>query len=106
MFCNKLIKQTVISVLTSLLLCFNSCKDGRPKAVLLDFELNTHLQLIQDGKTGSARVRLRQHMVSRGETSQPLFLMGLSYHLDKQYSKAARWFSYSINAEGPSYPQA
>jgi tetratricopeptide (TPR) repeat protein len=40
-------------------------------------------------------------MVTHGESSQHLFLMGLSYHHDAQYSQAVQWFEMAS-----TYPQA
>lgn len=69
-------------------------------------DLETHFLLISAGNTGSARVRLRQYMDTHGETSQPLFLMGLSYQHDKRYVKAVQWFEKSTVFDDPSgaYP--
>ena len=44
-------------------------------------------------------------MDSHGESSDALFLMGLSYHQDKQYSKAVDWFKKGVSTEsGDIYP--
>lgn len=63
--------------------------------VVLEPALKTHYSLITEGKTGSARVQLRQYMKEHGESSQPLFLMGLSYHHEKRYTKAVEWLTKS-----------
>jgi tetratricopeptide (TPR) repeat protein len=80
------------------------CEQQQQKEINLDSALKTHVALIQEGNTGSARVRLRQYMDAAGETSQPLFLMGLSYHHDKKYALAVNWFTRAAEANGPAYP--
>jgi tetratricopeptide (TPR) repeat protein len=80
------------------------CEQQQQKDVNLDSALKTHVQLIQKGKTGSARVRIRQYMEAEGESSQTLFLMGLSYHHDKRYAKAVHWFSRAAEVDGLAYP--
>ena len=80
---------------------FVGCKKPPPTPVQLDTALETHFLLIQEGKTGSARVRLRQYMAKHGDTSEPLFLMGLSYHHDKLYSKAIEWLEKAVSVENP-----
>lgn len=97
---------TYKSVLMVLLLMVTACKQQQPEQAeqeKLVSGLKTQYDLINEGNTGSARVRLRQYMVKHGETSQPLFLMGLSYHNDKQYSKAIEWFTKSIESNGDTY---
>lgn len=74
--------------------------------VILDSAFTEHYALIKRGETGAARVRLRQFMSKHGESSQPLFLMGLSYHSEKKYAKAVEWFEKSINPKLEIYPPA
>jgi len=69
-------------------LVFCACEVKDSPRVTLDSGLKTYFQLIQVGKTGSARVQLRQLMEYEGTRAQPLFLMGLSYHKEKKYTKA------------------
>ncbi len=76
-----------------------ACEKPELKPVKLDFGLKTHMQLIEDGKTGSARVQLRQLMENTGESAQPLFLMGLSYHKEKKYTKGVEWFEKAASFE-------
>jgi len=73
------------------------CEKATIQPVNLDFALKTHYQQIQSKKTGAARVQLRQFMALNGESSQPLFLMGLSYHKEKKYTKAVEWFEKSAD---------
>ena len=83
----------------ALILVLLGCYDNQPTPIRLDSALGTHFSLIQNGDTGSARVRLRQFLAEHGESSQPLFLMGLSYHHDSQYSNAAFWFEKAVSTE-------
>ena len=44
-------------------------------------------------------------MEQHGESSDALFLMGLSYHQGRQYSKALEWFRKGISVNnGEIYP--
>ena len=104
MLFNKRINIEAKTLLFALILMIFGCQQEQPKEINLDFALKTHVQLIQEGNTGSARVRLRQYMEAEGESSQPLFLMGLSYHHDKQYAKAVDWFFRAVEANGEVYP--
>ncbi|MEE2912354.1 MAG: tetratricopeptide repeat protein [Planctomycetota bacterium] len=82
------------------------CENQSPHQPALHSELEMHFLLISDGNTGSARVRLRQFMEVNSESSQPLFLMGLSYHHEKRYVKAVQWFQRSAQFNDPTvrYP--
>ena len=104
MLIKKEINQALQGILIAFLLFGIACECTQPKEIKLDSALKTHVQLIQEGKTGSARVRIRQFMAKNGESSQPLFLMGLSYHSDKQYAKAVTWFTKSVESSGLHYP--
>ena len=88
------------------LLMTSGCENTNPPQPELNSDLETHFLLISEGSTGSARVRLRQHMDAHGEAAQPLFLMGLSYHQEKRYVKAVHWFEKSSEFEKPTnrYP--
>ena len=97
-------KQIFNSVLIALFLIITGCTEDQIIEVKLDSALSTHFKLIQDGKTGSVRVRLRQFMDRNGESSQSLFLMGLSYHKEKRYSKSVEWFEKSVKTEKNVYP--
>ncbi len=69
----------------------------------LEATLSTDFSLVQGGRPGAARVRIRRGMDKTGWTAQGLFLMGLSYHHDHRYAKAAEWFERSI-ADDDIYP--
>jgi tetratricopeptide (TPR) repeat protein len=103
MFIKKQRKEVVKSVLVALLFSLFACQNEQQNEVLLDSELITYFQLIQEGSTGSARVRLRQYMDTNGESSHPLFLMGLSYHSEKRYAKSVEWFIKSVNTQNEEY---
>jgi len=90
----------------AILLLFIGCSETRPPSVKINSGLETHYSLILDGQSGSARVRLRQYMEDQGETPEALFLMGFSYHQDKQYIKAVEWLTKSTHAEGRIYAPA
>jgi len=94
-FKNTLI-QTSKCFLIGVVLTQMGCQEKHPEKAKLDSALKTHFSLISDGNSGSARVRLRQYMDEYGESSDALFLMGLSYHVDRHYSKAGEWFKKGI----------
>ena len=71
----------------------------------LDRELTRHFELIQNGQTGSARVRIRQWLDRHEDDSRGLFLMGLSHHQDKRYARALDWLQQATQAQ-PTYPPA
>jgi tetratricopeptide (TPR) repeat protein len=83
------------------LLIATSCEQQSQPQPELHSELEMHFLLISEGKSGSARVRLRQHMNTHGESAQSLFLMGLSYHHEKRYNKAVQWFEKSAHLKDP-----
>ena len=91
----SLMSPSLLFCLFASLLMAGGCDHQTAPQVDLHSDLETHYLLILDGNTGSARVRLRQFMDEHGETAQPLFLMGLSYHHDKRYVKAVQWFEKS-----------
>ena len=91
--------RTTKCLFLALFLTFWACEVADTPLVVLDSGLKKHLQLVQAGKTGSARVQLRQWMEREGVSAQPLFLMGLSYHKEKKYTNAARWFEKSTTFE-------
>ncbi len=97
---NKTVFFCVVGFILLIILLFQPSK----QEMLLDSSLNKHFGLINDGETGSARVRLRQFMDSNGESSQSLFLMGLSYHSEKRYAKAVEWFEQSVSTQKDMYP--
>jgi tetratricopeptide (TPR) repeat protein len=76
---------------------FIGCESQPPEEIVLHASLQPHYLLIQSGKTGSARVQLRQHMNEHGESSQSSFLMGFSYHKEKRYTKAVEWMNLSVS---------
>ncbi|MCH2152150.1 MAG: tetratricopeptide repeat protein [Phycisphaerales bacterium] len=71
----------------------------------LDRDLSRHFKLIQNGQTGSARVRIRQWLDRHEDDSRGLFLMGLSHHQDKRYARALDWLQQATQAQ-PTYPPA
>ena len=99
MYLKKYTLRTQICLFLAFTLNLAACEKPDPEPVKLDFGLKTHIQLIQDGKTGSARVQLRQLMENAGESAQPLFLMGLSYHKEKRYTKGVEWFEKAASFE-------
>ena len=106
MYFKKYLFQISKCLLTGLILVQLGCKRDQPAVIKLDSALETHFQRIQEDQSGSARVRLRQYMDKNGESSDALFLMGLSYHQDRQYSKAAEWFRKGISVQNIEiYPQ-
>ena len=105
MYFKKCVFQISKCLLTGLILVQLGCKEDQPVTIKLDSTLETHLSLIQGNQFGSARVRLRQYMEQHGESSDALFLMGLSYHQGRQYSKALEWFRKGISVNnGEIYP--
>ena len=96
----------LLSCLFASLLMASGCDHNKPPQPTLHPDLETHFILISEGNSGSARVRLRQHMDTHGESAQPLFLMGLSYHKEKRYIKAVQWFEKSAQFDVPTtqYP--
>jgi len=98
--------RTKKSLLLIIFLLSWGCEKQPIQPVTLDSTLKTHYQQIQGERTGGARVQLQQYMERNGESPQPLFLMGLSYHKEKKYTKAVEWFEKSTNSEGDTsqYP--
>ena len=88
----------------TLVLLFLGCSKEQPITTKLDSGLETQYALILGGKSGSARVRLRQFIEKHGESPDVLFLMGLSYHKEKQYAKAVDWFTQSTASSERLYP--
>ena len=82
---------TLCFLLTSLIVV--GCEAKKEENVKLDKAYEVPIRLISEGDFGSARVRVRQHMDKHGEQSQGCFIMGLSYHNEKRYAKAADWFA-------------
>jgi tetratricopeptide (TPR) repeat protein len=99
---NSIFKPLICLVI----LVFLGCEGTVSEQVKLHSSLKRHHVLIQEGNSGSARVRLIQFMELNGETSHPLFLMGLSYHSEKKYAKAAEWFTKSTVAFEDPFPLA
>lgn len=71
----------------------------------LDESLSEHFKLIEEERTGPARVRIRQWLNDHPEDARGEFLMGLSYHQEKRYGRALRWFNQAVEHE-PVYPPA
>ena len=100
----NLTHPSLLYCLFASLLLISGCERPTTPQTTLHVDLEMHYLLISDGNTGSARVRLRQYMDEHGESSQPLFLMGLSYHHDKRYAKAVQWFEHSASNKKSSLP--
>ena len=72
----------------------------------LDAKLINYFRLIernQPGDTGTARVRLRNHLKEHAKDGQAMFLFGLSYHREKRYGKARELFEQAIG-HAPDFP--
>lgn len=96
----------LLSALALLSVALMACEGGRGVPTPpLDTTLSAHFALIEEGQSGPARVRIRRYMEAEGWTARPLFLMGLSYHSERRYAKAAEWFEQSI-AAADIYPPA
>ena len=91
-------------LLTSLIAV--SCETKKEENVKLDKIFQVPIRLIAEGDFGSARVRVRQQMDQNGEESQGCFIMGLSYHNEKRYTKAADWFTRATEFQDEVYPPA
>lgn len=104
--CLRRFKQEYEALCVTLVFLIFGCMEPPQQDVVLDPALRAHYLLITEGKTGSARVQLRQYMDEYGESSQPLFLMGLSYHHEKRYTKAVEWLTKSsaFTLEDDRYP--
>lgn len=59
-------------------------------------------RLIEQRRTGPARVRLKKHLDLQPDDAIAAFLFGLSYHRERKYSEASPWFDRAIAAD-PSY---
>ncbi len=100
MYLKRCLIQTSKCLLSGIIMLSQlGCNRDQPVATKLDSALETHFLLIRDGHSGSARVRLRQFMDQNGDSSGALFLMGLSYHQDQQYSKAVEWFNKGVSSQ-------
>jgi tetratricopeptide (TPR) repeat protein len=106
MYYTQGISQTLKTTLIALILLISACSEESPQPKQLDAALKIHYLFIEEGKTGSARVRLRQFMEEQGESAGALFLMGFSYHKEKKYAKAVKWFTKSTSTDGEVYPPA
>ena len=71
----------------------------------LDESLSGHFRLIEDERSGPARVRIRQWLNDHPQDARGEFLMGLSYHQEKRYGRALEWFNQAIE-HAPVYPPA
>jgi tetratricopeptide (TPR) repeat protein len=68
--------------------------------------LQTPFELIESGRPDVARVRIRRIAEQAGWTAQSAFLMGLSHHGEKRYTKALTWFDHAARLEPPYPPSA
>jgi Flp pilus assembly protein TadD len=73
--------------------------------VPLDAALTSHFRMIEAGRSGPARVRIRQWLLEHPDDPRGLFLMGLSHHQDKRYSMALPWLAEATQTT-PVYPPA
>jgi len=97
--------QITKCLLIGLFLVKMGCQEKQSEPTKLDSALKTHFSLISEGNSGAARVRLRQYMDNSGASSDALFLMGFSYHVNRQYSKAKEWFKKGVTLKtGSIYP--
>ncbi|MDG2423419.1 MAG: tetratricopeptide repeat protein [Phycisphaerales bacterium] len=71
----------------------------------LNETLSAHFKLIEDKRTGPARIRIRQWLNDHPEDARAEFLMGLSHHRDRRYARALTWLQDAIQHE-PVYPPA
>ncbi|MAT80538.1 MAG: hypothetical protein CMJ29_02700 [Phycisphaerae bacterium] len=71
----------------------------------LDETLTAHFKLIENKRTGPARVRLRQWLNEHPDDSRGEFLMGLSHHRDRRYARALSWLQEATRHQ-PIYPPA
>ena len=95
-----------LSIICVSLLLLSACRDNAPQNVKLGKQLEPYYSLISQGQSGAARVRIRQYMDENTTTAQSLFLMGLSFHQEKRYSKAVEWFqrAAAFTASEDRYP--
>jgi tetratricopeptide (TPR) repeat protein len=70
--------------------------------VALRPDLVEHFRLIEEKRTGPARIRLRRIIDADGEDGQAAFLFGLSYHREKRYGLARPWFELAAR-HAPDY---
>lgn len=69
-------------------------------------ELGEIFALIQQGRTGPARVRIVKHQKLHPDDGQSVFLFGLSYHREKKYGRARPYLEKAIEMlpeYGPSH---
>jgi tetratricopeptide (TPR) repeat protein len=77
--------------------------DPAPRApVALRSELGRFFQLVDQRRTGAARVQLRKHLNLHPDDGQAEFLFGLSYHREKRYALARPYFEAAL-AHAPDY---
>ncbi len=72
------------------------------KPVSLSPELTAAARLIADGKTDQARTRLEAHLAEHPDDGQAAFLLGLTYHRQKRYTRARPWFESAVRL-APDY---
>ncbi len=68
----------------------------------LNPELSRIFRLIQERKTGPARVQLVKYMKTHARDGQAVFLFGLTYHREKRYAQAREHFDRAIELD-PNY---
>ncbi|MHC4992193.1 MAG: tetratricopeptide repeat protein [Planctomycetota bacterium] len=66
-------------------------------------ELSEMFMLIQQYRTGPARVRLRKYRNLHPDDGKAVFLFGLTYHREKRYAKAMEYFREAVELN-PEYP--
>lgn len=112
----RILEKILIAAFLLLTGCENEDQDrqdpiasGQPQQIVevppLDDSLTGHFMLIESDQTGPARVRIRQWLEKHASDSRGEFLMGLSYHKEKRYGRALKWFNQSILHQ-PVYPPA
>lgn len=86
----------------------DAIRPATPPALATD--LSTIFRLIEDRRTGPARVRLRRLIdaadtgtLPREDVGHAAFLFGMTYHREKLYTEATPWLARAM-AEMPGYP--
>ena len=79
--------------------------DAAAPTEALTAPLSDHFRLIEQQRTGAARVRLRKHLNRNPDDGRAAFLFGLSYHREKRYALARPWFEQAIE-HAPEYDPA
>ena len=70
--------------------------EGQARPFPLRPELGEFFALIQEYRTGAARVRIRKHLNLHPEDGQAHFLFAMSYHRERQYNQAIPFFEDAV----------